>query len=94
LNAAAVRSCFAFSNCPSFENYRAQFSRAAPEAIVESDSPICRRGNAALRRDIIGAWKSMLRTEMKDRGYRAVAAVGVVIAISRPVIVVSKKLQH
>ena len=42
-------------DCPGPANYRAQFSRAAAEAIVEAISPICRRGNAASRRDNIGA---------------------------------------
>jgi hypothetical protein len=42
-------------DCPGLENYRTQFSRAAAEAIVESDQPDLPPGLAASRRDITGA---------------------------------------
>src|SRR5215469_340072 len=34
-------------HCPGLENYRAQFSRTAAEALLKAISPICSRGNAA-----------------------------------------------
>ena len=58
-------------------------------------SPICRPGqcrfeNGHYRR----VWKRGLRTEMKDRADKAVAAISIMITTSRPVSVVGKKLQH
>jgi len=82
-------------DCPGLENYRAQFSRAATEAIVESDQPDLPPGQCRFEKGHYRpAWKPMLRTQMRDRADKAVAAVGIVITASRPVIVVSKKLQH
>src|SRR5262249_28670294 len=83
------------SDCPGLENYRTQLSRAAAEAIVKSAQPDlpprqCRFEKGQYR----CAWQPMLRTEIKDRADKTVAATTIIITASRPVIVVSKKPQH
>lgn len=77
------------------EDYRAQFSRAAAATIVEADEPDlplgqCRFEEGHHRR----TWKPMPCTEMEHRANKAVAAVGVVITPSCPVVVFSEKIQH
>ena len=59
---------------------------------MKAISLICRWGNAASRRDITG--EPMPCTEMKHRADKAVAAVGVVITPSCPVVVFGEKIQH
>ena len=95
LNAAAARSCFAFSRATARtlriteRNSAALWQRRSLKAI----SPICRRGNAASRREITNARRSPCFA-LKYRADDAVAAVGIAIMTLCPVVVVRKKLYH
>ena len=96
MNAGRPIVCRIFErDCAGPEDHRAQFSGAAAEAIVEVDKPDLPPGQGRFEDGYHWlARKPMLRTEVKDRADKAVAAIPIMITASRPVIVVSKKFQH
>jgi hypothetical protein len=76
------------------EDYRAQFSAAA-ETIVEADKPDLPLGQCRFEEGHHRCTrKPMPCTEMEHGADKAVAAVGVVITPSCPVVVFSEKIQH
>jgi hypothetical protein len=77
------------------ENYGAQFSRAEAETIVEADKPDLAPGQCRLeKRHHRRPRKPLLRTEMKDRADKAVAAISVMITASCPMVIIRKEIQH
>jgi hypothetical protein len=83
------------SETAGLEDYGAQFGEAAATSVVEVDEREAGSGHRILQeRDRRCRRQAILAAQMQKSADKAMAAVSIVITATRPVIVVSKKLEH